>query len=382
MTPLICVSASAEQATRLQNNGPRRDFMALAEMVNGEVLFATDTRSKGLKGRLTGPHLRQAWTASRRGGGGRVLFADGEHIGIPLLGFLALSGRRNTRVVMLGHLVSRRWKRALLAITSRLITGGVLVVHSEVQAATARKALGKTWTVQLVPYQVDTRFWESSGPVRENGPILAVGSENRDYETLAEAARGMNRPVLIAAGSHWARSLAGSSSLPSNVEYRSTALSFSELRDEYDAASLVVMPLKDVDNQSGVTGILEAMSMARPVVVTASRGQRECVTGPLIQGNGLIDALAASDRGPQLFGDAPDDAATGVYASPDDPSSLRAAIEYALADINRAREIGTTGRRSAERHFSFERYVTTLADLLREANQPVQQGSLSVAEPR
>ena len=350
----------------MQAGGPRRDFIELADAVNGEILFADDTRAKGLVGRLTGPHIRQAWAAARLARRGTTVFADGEHIGIPLLGFLAVTGKRRRRVVMLGHLVSKRWKRALLAVTTRVVPGGVLIVHSEVQAAAVRRVLGRSWEVRLVPYQVDTDFWRSTTAAPTDGPIIAVGSENRDYETLTAAVRGQNRKVVIAAGSHWARKTAGSSSLPSNVEYLSQPLGFRELRDAYANASLVVMPLLDVDNQSGVTGILEAMSMSRPVVVTASTGQRECVTGPLVNADGSIDEKAMASRGPQLFGDSPDGQWTGVYAAANDASSLRAAIEFAVSDASRAQAMAEAGRKSAEEHFSIERYVSALAGILRD----------------
>ncbi len=369
MTTFICVSASRDQAAQLQADGPRRDFVALAAAVDGETLFASNTRAKGLIGRLTGPHLRQAWATARRARAGDTVFADGEHIGIPLLGFLAATGRRRVRVVMLGHLVTRRWKRLLFRLTSRLVPAGVVVVHSEVQAHGIRRVLGRGWEVKLVPYQVDTSFWRSASSAPPDGPIIAVGSENRDYETLAAAVGGLDRKVIIAAGSHWARTLAGSSELPANVEYRSTAMSFADLRDAYAAASLVVMPLQDVDNQSGVTGILEAMSMGRPVVVTASNGQRECITGPLVRDDGTLDRAAMQGRGPQVFGGGADGQATGLYALPADPASLRAAIEYALADHRRACEMAIAARCAAERHFSFERYVETLATILKDAQR-------------
>jgi glycosyltransferase involved in cell wall biosynthesis len=134
-----------------------------------------------------------------------------------------------------------------------------------------------------------------------------------------------------------------------------------------------VVPLHDVLNQSGITTLLEAMSMGRPVVVTASRGQRESVEGPLIRADGTSDPAATSDRGPAVFGDAVDSRQTGYYSVPGDSASLRAAIQAVLADPATAATIGQAARDSIEAHFTLERYVNELSGLLsnRLARSPV-----------
>ena len=50
-------------------------------------------------------------------------------------------------------------------------------------------------------------------------------------------------------------------------------LSYSALRDLYARARVVVVPLGDVDYDAGVTAITEALAMAKPVIVTQTRGQ-------------------------------------------------------------------------------------------------------------
>ncbi len=367
MTTLICVSASEAQTAELLKDGPRRDFAELARATGGTILYARAARAKGLMGRIAGPHVRQAWNAARRLRTGDTAFADGEHIGLPLLGFLAFTLRRRVRVVMLGHLIDRPWKLGLFRVLTRLVPAGTVVVHSELQRSRLSGVLAGSWTVRLVPYQVDTEYWQTSAPLSGDGPILAVGSENRDYATLLKAVASINRPVKIAAGSHWARKESQAEALPANVEFVSRPLRFPELRDAYSAASVVVFPLLDVANQSGVTGILEAMSMGRPVVVTANAGQRECVTGPLVRGDGTNDSGATADRGPQLFGGAAAAGITGLYAACGDAASLETAIRKALDDDQFKRSVGANSRVTAQEHFSIERFVATLAEILAPA---------------
>ena len=373
MKTLLLVSVAERDIRRLTGNGPRRDFLELAQATGGDLRYASAARSRSWRGKLLGPHVRQAWHAAAELRNGDTAFADGEHVGLPLLVFLALRARRRVRVVMLGHLVDRRWKRVLLSLASRAVPGGVLVVHSAIQRDIASRALAANWSVELVPYQVDSAFWQSAGTLPSNGTILAVGSENRDYTTLCAAVDGLPHRVVIAAGSHWARRQATAEHVPANVEFLTQTLDFSALRQAYEQASLVVVPLHDVLNQSGITTLLEAMSMRRPVVVTASRGQRESVQGPLIRADGASDSAATSDRGPAVFGDAVDSRQTGYYAAPGDPASLRAAIQAALADPATSATIGQAARDSIEAHFTLPRYVNELSGLLsgRDARSPV-----------
>ncbi|MGE5597681.1 MAG: glycosyltransferase family 4 protein [Hyphomicrobiales bacterium] len=382
---LLLVSATAADAERLRTNGPRRDFLEAAAATGGEILYQESNGSRrGWRAKLFGPHVRQAWRAAGRVEPGDIVFADGEHNGIPLLVSLALRRRRPERVVMLGHLLTRRWKLAMLALATRLGPGGVLAVHSVEQATAARRWLGRRWRIQLLPYQVDTDYWRRTEPAPAADPplVVAVGSENRDYDTLVRAVDGLPLRVVIAAGSHWARSVAGTATLPTNVDYRSDPLPFAELRELYARAALVVVPVHDVANQSGVTVILEAMSMGLPVVVTASRGQRECITGPLVHGDGALDPAATANRGPHLFGDHASRDTTGFYVPPGDPAALRSAIEWLIAHPALAAPYGEAGRRAACRHFGIERYTAWFARELSVQTPGPAAPERFVAEPR
>jgi glycosyltransferase involved in cell wall biosynthesis len=378
---LLCVSLSETQAAKLLKDGPRRDFVELARLTEGTLLYAAGSRGRGILGRFVGPHVRQAFRAARSLHAGDTCFADGEHIGIPLLFALALQLKRRVRVVMLGHLVDRPWKKFLLRVATRLVPNGSLLLHSTVQREKVHAALAKSWKIELVPYQVDTSYWVGSEAEDDaDGFLLAVGSENRDYETLAAAVDGEPVRVRIAAGSHWARRVATSSSTPTNVEYIDTTLPFSELRRAYEGAWAVVVPLEDVTNQSGVTVILEAMSMRRPVIVTATRGQRECVTGPLVTASGGVDYAATSERGPQLFGDPKDPGPTGLYVSVADPAGLKAAVQLLHSDTSMRRRLGEAARDSAEAHFSIERYARALADAVLDGAAKAAPESVAAAQ--
>ena len=364
MTVLLCVSASAEEAQRLQLEGPRRDFVELAKAIGAETIFRSGTPGQGLLGRVAGPHVRQAWQAAAQARNGDAIFADGEHNGLPLALFLSLR-RRRVRLTMLGHFIDKRWKRLLFRLLSRTTQPATVIVHSLVQREVLRRCLGGRWQIVLTAYQVDTDYWrtEATPPADALPLVLAVGSENRDYETLVEAVRDLPVRVLIAAGSHWARNVAHARALPPNVDYTKVPLSFSELRAAYEASALVAVPLHEVSNQSGVTTILEALSMARPVVTTATTGQRECVEGELILKSGS-PAMSTSDRGPACVGGTPSIGATGWYTPVGDAAALREAIKRAIEHPDEAADMGRRGRAAAAANFGLERYVASLAETI------------------
>lgn len=362
---LLCVSVTEEQVRRLRASGPRRDFLELAAAVNGEVMYqpAGGPQRRFLR-RFAGPHLRQAWAAARRLRSGDAVYADGEHVLAPLAMFLFLRRKRGVRVLALGHFVERPWKLAALAVATRLVPRGAIAVHSQVQRGRLRRWLGRGWSLELVPYQVDTEFWCPGNDEPADPPvILGVGAEHRDYRPMVAGLDREPVTVRIAAGSHWARK-ATSVGTAANLEVLTEPLPFDALREQYRTCAVVVVPLEDVGNQSGITVMLEAMSMARPLVVTASRGQRECVRGPLVRADGSLDRAATADRGPAAFGDEVDECITGLYVPVGDPESIGQAVRRILNDPALAAQLGAAGRRAVERHFTLERYVATLRSLM------------------
>lgn len=368
MRALVCFSVTKQEAQRLAQDGPRRDITSLAERLCADVLYRQDRARRGPRWlrRLAGPHVRDAWAAASGASKYDVVFADGEHIGLPLLFFLAARRRRHKRVVILGHLIDRPWKRLLLRAGSQLVPGGVLVVHSTVQGAIARGSAHKSWSVEILPYQVDAQFWARTyRPVHGRPHVVAVGSESRDYATLAQAVDGLGVDATIAAGSHWARKRASAASVPENVTYLDRTLTFAELRELYTRADVVVVPLQPVSNQSGVTGILEAMSMSCATVVTATTGQTEVVTGPLVTAEGF-DSTATVTRGPQLFGFEPDPGPTGWYVTPHDVDGLRTAILRLIGDADVRQDLGNAARASVERNFRVEQFAERFADVIQE----------------
>lgn len=366
---LLLFSARLNDAARAAvaaGRWPRKDFFALAQELGGEVIDdgALDTRlTWRLVRRLVGAPSAKAWLAFRRRHRYAAIFTDGEHIGLPLALLLRLS-RRPPRHVTIGHLLSTRPKRALFRWLRPQGRLDLVLVHAAEQARMAVAELGlRPEQVCLVPYQVDPAFWAPDGRPPEN-LICSAGLEYRDYATLLAAVEGVSVRVVIAAASHWSRHrrLAGGATLPANVTV--TALDYVALRELYARSRFMVVPLREVDNQAGVTTVLEAMAMSRAVIVTATRGQRDVVRGRLCTAAGPVGEPLG---GPAAFGCTGPEAETetGLYVPPGDPAALRAAIRYLLERPEEAARMGAAGRRVVERWMSLDHFVARVAAAVR-----------------
>lgn len=365
---------------------PRRDYAMLRAALQADLLCPADarrTRLGRLIARAAGIRPALAWAAFRRRRSYDAIYTDGENVGLPLALLLKLRGRRagRPRHVMLTHYLSTRPKRILF----RLGAGShvdTLIVHSSAQRQLAIRELRMpAERVALLPYFADAAFWRpgaAPGDGGERSPegglplICAVGLEFRDYDTLVRAARGLAAEIRIAAASSWSHhaAFAASPNLPANISVQS--YTYLPLRDLYAAARVVVVPLKDVDNQAGITVILEAMAMSKPVIVTATRGQTDVVRDRRNGGRGRVmrewwPGFVDAPEVAATLGDLP----TGFYVTPSDADELRRAIQYLLDYPDVAGELGRNGRRVVESLFSLDAFTARFAAVIRGETPPL-----------
>lgn len=363
---------------------PRRDYYALQAALKADLLFRDEgshTRIGRMLKRIGGAKLALAWMAFQRSRVYDVVYTDAENVGLPFALMLKLRARlrssvKQPRHVMLTHYLSTRQKRLLF----RLGAGShvnTLIVHSSAQEALAKDVLRMpAERVVRLPYFTDERFWRAQ-PERgdENTQaamdehhlmICAVGLEFRDYTTLVEAVRNLPVVLRIAAASMWSHhsAFAGSPELPAHITVKS--YSYVPLRNLYGAARFVVVPLHEVDNQAGITVILEAMAMGKAVIVSATRGQTDVVRDRRNDGRGRVER----EWWPG-FVDAPEvtktlgHLATGFYVRPGDAAELGRAIAYLLAHPDVAEEMGRNGRRVVEEVFGLDAFAARFASVIR-----------------
>jgi glycosyltransferase involved in cell wall biosynthesis len=327
---------------------PRPDYLVLADVMGAELVDHAAVRAHGgrpgrLIERLAGAHALVAWTCFRQRDRYDAILTDGEQVGLPLALLWRLRRKGATAHVMIGHILSVPKKQFLFRLFGLGRRIDAIVVYSSWQERFITRNLRfPPDRVLRSPFMVDTAFFApaQAASATQSEPIVATaGLERRDYPTLVEAARRLAARVVIAAASNWSKrsDTTAGLELPANVEVRS--LSFVPLRQLYADARFVVMPLYDVEFQAGVTTILEAMAMGKPVVCSRVKGQTDVVV----------------------------DGVTGVYVPPGDATALRGAINELLADAERVRVMGEAARRHAERDCDVEIYAHQVASIVEQA---------------
>jgi glycosyltransferase involved in cell wall biosynthesis len=250
------------------------------------------------------------------------------------------------RHVMIGHRLSPFKKSLPVRLLGLAPFVDDVLVYSTAQYEVAKR-LFPNQRVRLTDFMVDADFFEPTRSLDEprggRRPMLcAAGREFRDYPTLIEAVRGLDVDLVIASASPWSKRAdnANSIELPPNVTV--TSFTQAELRDQLDQSDMLVMPLQACDFQAGITTILEAMSMERPVICTLTDGQTDVVV----------------------------DGENGLVVPPADPDAFRAAIERLLDNPEMAAAMGRKGRElvleRADVRIYADLFGSIVADLLEQ----------------
>jgi glycosyltransferase involved in cell wall biosynthesis len=336
---------SVEQLEREAREGlrPRTDYVELARRLDADIVDANYLSNRSSKltrfvARVGGLAQGQVLEALLRERQYRWVLGWADHLGFRLAAASKLVRRRMKLVVVSGRLATQK-KRLLL---------GPLAVHTHIDAivnySSVQRDTGITFGVppaklNLLLQPVDERFWQSATEC-SGETICAVGYEARDYDTLLASVRGLPVQLEIAVGSSVlagargrARWVGAAASDRVKIHHQ---LSYVALRDLYARARIVVIPLKDVSQDAGVTAITEALAMTKPVVVTQTRGQVDIVR----------------------------DGEHGMLVAPSDSGAMRAALERLLGDPTFSQRMGEAGRRLVCEQHSLDRYVSDLARLV------------------
>jgi glycosyltransferase involved in cell wall biosynthesis len=382
---LLLINATLNQdaeAAGEAGSAPRKDYDALRQALGSDVIDLTalgEKRWLRLARRIIGPSGAQALQAWSSAAHYDVIFADRETTGFVLAALFRFR-RRRPRLVIIGHLLSPAKKRLFCRVMGLQHVIDCLVVHSSLQKHIARTALGfRSNQVALLPYQTDDQFWKTAHtPIRNQ--ICSVGLEYRDYATLIDAVAGLDVDVVIAAASNWSKHrTVPHTHLPPNV--RLVSYGYESLRQLYDESLFVVVPLVDVENQAGITSILEAMAMGKVVVVSHARGQTDVVRDRRCRNR--VDRTRQTqsswlrDLGvDEQVAHAP----TGMYVPPGAPGQLRQTISFLVSHPEVAREMGMAGRQVIEASMTLEHFVNRLVVILQGgAGVPLSTTTQSLA---
>ena len=189
----------------------------------------------------------------------------------------------------------------------------------------------------MIWQSVDTSFYEPE-PVQPMGPVLAIGDDHgRDWPTLIEALAPLDIDLVLKTRSKI--------TIPEGARLRvrqiSKRLSFRELRDLYAKASIVVIPLSETLNVSGVGSVLEAMAMGKALVISDNPPIRD-----YLEPGKTADVVPVGDA-----------------------ITLRKAVKALLSDHERMGEMGRLARERVVRLYGNEalahRFAAALRDICR-----------------
>jgi glycosyltransferase involved in cell wall biosynthesis len=216
-----------------------------------------------------------------------------------------------------------------------------IIAYSSIEAERLRAWTGpKSPPVEFVPFGVDVTAFR---PVDADPDVdvVSIGADpRRDFELLiAIAARRPEMSFRIVATADRLRSLAAP---PANVTVESD-VPLEVVRDRLAQARVVALPVRENSYSGATTTLLQAMAMAKPVVVSR--------TDAITHGYELEDGVNCR------------------LVAPGDASALESAISELLAYPDGADRLGVRARETVVRNFSWQRYTDTLWEILSAASE-------------
>jgi len=193
--------------------------------------------------------------------------------------------------------------------------------------------------VSYIPLGVDTKFFSPRENAEKNY-IFAPGFDPcRDYETLFEAASGMDTSVVVSKS----RQMDKLESIPSFVQKKQ--LSTEELLQTYGEAKVIVVPLDisgGINDAAGSTTVVEAMAMGKAVIATKTPTLESYI----------------------------EDGVTGVLVPPRNPIALRQALEQVLSDSVLRERLGKAAREYVVRECEADKTAKKLIQFFSGISEP------------
>jgi glycosyltransferase involved in cell wall biosynthesis len=323
----VTVGESASNMAAVEaGRAPSAEYAVLRRNCFSKVLAMVDTAvtpsSRAAAERFAAYAYRASWDCSN-------IYLGEEFPGIQYLAIQALL-RRPKRIAMLVHNTASLRRRLPLATLGL----GRFTDHWLCLSQLSKKELEAHYGVApsratVIGSRVDTSFFFPDPNAVVQVQVCSAGAVNRDYATLIAAVTPLGIPLKIAADTAWRYSTREgfASPVPAFVEMRSWG-SYAKLRELYAASAVVVVPLAK-PMLSGVTVILEAMAMGRPVIVTR---------------NAYIDDFVR-------------DGENCLLVQPGDVDGLTRRIRYLLDRPEQAARMGERAREWVLEHFTVDAYV-------------------------
>lgn len=182
------------------------------------------------------------------------------------------------------------------------------------------------WGPDLSFYNVSDRF---------DNLIVSAGICFRDYVTFCKSLQAIKIETRIFSGGKYLPQ----EPVPRYVYFEKQHVGYSELLSWYDRALFIAIPLIKKTTLVGITSLLEAMAVGKPVVMT-----RNCGIDIDIEKEGI-----------------------GIWVEPGDVSGWRKAINYLIDNPDQAKVMGRKGRDLCERVYNIKLFSEKLSHIIKEA---------------
>lgn len=195
--------------------------------------------------------------------------------------------------------------------------------------------------VHFVPFGVDCDYFRPYPGSSPEVDVVSIGADpERDFHLLISFVESHPEiSVRIITTTLHAESLGN---VPGNVELLQD-IPFLSIRDHMANARIIVLPIKGNSYSGATTTLLQAMAMAKPVVVSR---------------------VGAISRGYHL-----EDGVNCMLVTPHNKEELDKAIMCLLENLTMAEEIGKTARNTVERHLNWDCYVDNLLSIIDKSIQ-------------
>ena len=194
---------------------------------------------------------------------------------------------------------------------------------------------------RFLPFGVDTSFWTPKyDGIGEY--VLFVGNDrNRDLDLLKQIASAMPTQKFVAI-----TTLLENTEVPSNLEivagnWKHEILSDADIRQYYQNAAAVILPIKDTYQPSGQSVALQAMACGRPVIISNFAGFWE---------------PCAFENGRDI-----------LFADANSVSSFTDHISKLVSQPDLANQIGSRARQLVAQRYSIDQFADQLSTYSLEA---------------
>ena len=272
-----------------------------------------------------------------------IVVSTVDNVGVPLvyLNFFGLLRRPllyisiglPERITSIKCNVMRTFYRTLFRRVPRFVTYGWA------EAIQLREWLGlppDSDRVVFMPFGVDSVAFSPDPSAQLVTDVLSIGADmQRDFHLLlAVAARQPSVSFQIITSTRHADTFGV---IPPNVRVL-TNVPFSEIRTHLASARLVVFPCHENTYSSGTTTLLQAMAMAKPVVVTQNGAIRQ---GYRLENNTNCRLVAPGSQ---------DELSSAIHTLLNEPSSQQ--------------RLGAAALQTVESHLTWAHYVQRLTDVI------------------